>query len=173
MGFSLGNIAMENIHCFQNDDPFFLQDIRIAPFSIPHDAADPVGFNFWNERNEKSSLATDIGHLTDELINHIMGSKEVLLESNHDVDMLKSGRYPYYLKQRILGQFGHLSNDNTARFACSLVQSGTEKITLAHLSCENNTPQIAHQTVCRYLSEQGIKEGIDVQIMVAPKVKMI
>jgi Metal-dependent hydrolases of the beta-lactamase superfamily I len=173
MGFLLGNLAMENIHCFQNDTPFLLHNIRIQPFPIPHDAADPVGFNFWNEQDVKCTLATDIGHLNDDLFNEIKGSKKVLLESNHDVEMLKNGSYYYGLKQRILGELGHLSNDNAARLACRLVQNGTEQITLAHLSCENNTPQIAHKTVCSYLKEQGIKEGSDVKIEVAPKMKIV
>lgn len=171
MGFSLGKLDPDNIRFFEKDNPFLLNDVEISPFSIPHDAADPVGFNFRDEQGKKATLATDIGHTSEELFDQIKGADEILLESNHDIDMLKTGPYHYLLKKRILSAFGHLSNDSAACLAARLIESGTTKITLAHLSCENNTPMVARQTVCDYLMQNGIKVGNDVLLSVAPKLR--
>ena len=93
--------------------------------------------------DEKYSLATDIGKITKSILEKITGSKKILLESNHDVEMLKCGTYPYPLKRRILGEYGHLSNETASKVALHLVQNGTEHIMLGHLSKENNRPEIA------------------------------
>ncbi len=172
MGFSLGKLDPDHICFFQNETPFSIGDVEIFPFPIPHDAADPVGFNFFDGNGKKVTLATDIGHTSEELFHYIKGANDIVLESNHDITMLKNGRYHYRLKQRILGAFGHLSNDSAALLASQLIESGTTNIILAHLSGENNTPLVAEKTVENYLTQNGIKIGSDINLSVAPKYRV-
>lgn len=117
--------------------------------------------------DEKVAVATDIGELKKDLFEAIRGSKTVLLESNHDVNMLEIGKYPPQLKRRIRGKLGHLSNDDAGRAAEFLVRLGTERIILGHLSEENNYPELARQTVICVLNDAGIKCGRDVLLGVA------
>ncbi len=168
MAMEIGKIKEENIRVIEKDKAFEIGKVGITAFSIPHDAADPVGYTF-NIGNEKAAVATDIGQMNEYIENYLRGSKEVLLESNHDVQMLEFGSYPYQLKQRILGSKGHLSNDNAGKTALKLVQSGTEKILLGHLSKENNTPDIAYRTVGNMLGNIGVKLGIDMFLNVAKR----
>ena len=145
-------------------------NIGIRPFAIPHDAAQPVGFNFMIG-DEKYSLATDIGKITKSILEKITGSKKILLESNHDVEMLKCGTYPYPLKRRILGEYGHLSNETASKVALHLVQNGTEHIMLGHLSKENNRPEIAMLETYNLLSQSGVDVGKDMTLQVADRYK--
>ena len=145
-------------------------NIGIRPFAIPHDAAQPVGFNFMIG-DEKYSLATDIGKMTKSILEKITGSKKILLESNHDVEMLKCGTYPYPLKRRILGEYGHLSNETASKVALHLVQNGTEHIMLGHLSKENNRPEIAMLETYNLLSQSGVDVGKDMTLQVADRYK--
>ena len=133
---------------------FSIGDIDIHPFSIPHDAAAPVGYSFYAD-NSKYTLATDIGFMPDKLFAELKGSRQIILESNHDVEMLRFGSYPYYLKQRILSENGHMSNELSAQVSVKLADSGTESIMLAHLSRENNTPEIAEITTHNALCSEG------------------
>ena len=161
-------IPDENVKCLSPDIDFEIGTIGIRPFSIPHDAANPVGFNFFCGEN-KLSLATDIGVMSDYLLEQLKGSLAVLLEANHDVDMLKNGRYPAILKRRILSDIGHLSNIDAAKTAVELVKSGTRHIMLGHLSNENNTPTSAYTTVTTILEENGIITDKDVALSVAAR----
>ena len=142
--------------------------IGIRAFSIPHDASDPVGYNFFID-NTKLSLATDIGKMNDDVFKSIEGSKYVILESNHDVDILRLGSYPYSLKKRILSPFGHLSNEDAAQTALKLAESGTEHFMLAHLSRENNLPEIAQVTTENIFKANNIKLNRDVTLTVASR----
>ena len=143
-------------------------DIGVKAFEIPHDSADPVGFSFFIGE-KKITTATDVGHITAELEVNLEGSRAVLLESNHDVAMVKSGTYPYPLKQRILGDYGHLSNDNCAKLALKLIKQGTRSLILGHLSAENNRPDLAYNTTCEILENAGIKVGYDCVMSVAAR----
>lgn len=143
-------------------------NIGIKAFSIPHDAADPVGYNFFID-NQKLTLATDIGKMNDTVFESIKGSKYVILESNHDVDILRLGSYPYSLKKRILSPYGHLSNEDAAKTALRLAETGTEHFMLAHLSRENNLPEIAHVTTENMFRSNDIKLGRDVTLTVASR----
>ena len=138
----IGNIADENIKIITEDTDFEIGNIGIRPFAIPHDAAQPVGFNFMIG-DEKYSLATDIGKITKSILEKITGSKKILLESNHDVEMLKCGTYPYPLKRRILGEYGHLSNETASKVALHLVQNGTEPVSYTHLTCIRDSGKIS------------------------------
>lgn len=165
-----GKLAEENINIVKNGTPFELGSIAITPFSIPHDAAEPVGYTF-NISGERCAVATDIGRMNDTILDAVKGCKSVILESNHDIEMLRCGSYPFPLKQRILGEFGHLSNDVAAKTALELVKSGTEHIMLGHLSQENNCPEIAMLESYNLLSREGISIGSDVTLQVADRYK--
>lgn len=166
----LGKIADENVKTISDDTAFEIGDIGIKPFAIPHDAKQPVGFTFFIG-NEKYSIATDIGKMTQSIADNISGSKKVLLESNHDIEMLRCGTYPFPLKQRILGEYGHMSNEMAAKTALYLVRNGTEHIMLGHLSVENNRPEIALLETHNLLSQSGISVGKDVTLQVADRYK--
>ena len=146
---------------------FYLGDIGVAPFSIPHDAADPVGYRLWGG-NVSISTATDLGHFSDEVFRQICGSDLVLLESNHDPDMLKANpNYSAVLKKRILGEYGHLSNQTCAEALLRLIAGGTGNVILGHLSGENNTPVLARRVSEAAMAREGIKAGEDVKLAVA------
>ncbi len=163
-----GRIDDALIRVIKPDRDFEIGTVGVLPFSIPHDAADPVGYNYFAE-GEKYSLATDIGHINDYLLSHIRSSRAVLLESNHNVGMLEAGSYPYHLKRRILSDTGHLSNEYAAKCALELVKSGTERITLGHLSRENNTPELALLETHTALTDAGINVGTDMRLAVAKR----
>lgn len=163
-----GWIFDDYIHTFRTNEKFAIGDIEVFPFSIPHDTVDPVGYTFRFD-GEYYSVATDIGYITDNILKHLCRSKAVLIESNHDVDMLKSGPYPYYLKKRILSERGHLSNENAAHLAAQLVKWGTESIALGHLSEKNNTCEAAYNATAECFAHNDICIGKDVFLQVAPK----
>ena len=168
MAGNLGCIKEHNRKCIDTDTMFDIQDIAIKPFSVPHDAAEPVGYNF-HVKDTKVTLATDIGHVSPKLITYLEGSKLILLESNHDVEMLKSGAYPYYLKQRILSDKGHLSNEAAGELAAHLADKGTSHFLLGHLSKENNFPELAYQTVFNAFTAKKMKVGKDLLLEVAAR----
>ena len=164
----LGKVKEENLRVFENRAPFFIGDVEIRPFCSCHDAADPVGYRF-NDGKSALAVATDIGVVTEEIAQNLLGCKAVFLEANHDVQMLKTGSYPYYLKQRILSDHGHLSNESAGDFCCALIQRGAEKIVLGHLSQHNNTPLTALNTVIEIAAENGMKRGRDFLLGVASR----
>lgn len=159
----LGQIEDRNMKVFENDKSYSLGDLIIRPFSISHDASDAVGYNFYAD-NEKMSIATDIGKITDNIRRHLYKSKLVVLESNYDPNMLMMGSYPYALKKRVMSEVGHLSNEDAANFCVELIKEGTERILLAHLSKENNFPELAYETSKGILTQNNIIVGQDVKL---------
>lgn len=149
---SLGRIDTELFNYIEPDKRFVIGDINITPFSISHDASNPVCYTFENE-NHKIGVATDLGTYDSYTISHLRESDVLLLEANHDVNMLQVGAYPYHLKQRILGNRGHLSNDNSGRLIKELLSDKLKMIFLGHLSKENNYPDLAYETVKLELSD--------------------
>ena len=145
---------------------FDIGNITVAPFAIPHDAAEPVGYSFY-AKNRKITVATDLGHMNRALLRALEGSDAVLIESNHDINMLKMGSYPWPLKQRILGDHGHLCNDMAGKVVAHLVQNGTRCILLGHLSKENNFPELAFQTTLNALAEKDLIPGETFHLEVA------
>ena len=126
-------------------------DVTVQAFRTPHDSRASVGYRITMDGEVPTHLAyaTDIGHVTDEIMQNLLGCESVVLESNHDPDMLMDGPYPYDLKLRISGKKGHLPNEECAAVAAQLYASGTKNILLAHLSEQNNTPRLAfHETFC-------------------------
>ena len=167
MNRGLGEIPRHHRMTIRADEGFFLDDIEAIPFHIPHDANEPVGFRF-NLGQYSVAVATDLGHFSRFVFESIQGADIVLLESNHDPDMLKNNpSYPQRLKTRILGRKGHLSNDAGAQAAVQLLTSGTKHLLLGHLSQENNTPELAHDTVSAALTEAGAVIGEDISLNVA------
>lgn len=141
--------------CFETaDGSFQIGDFQIQSFSISHDAADPVAYTIY-VGNRQISIVTDFGFVSPEIRTFVHGSDAILLESNHDREMLTKGPYPWPLKQRIRGPQGHLSNEDAAEFALELVQDGTKIIFLGHLSQQNNTPELALSATCEKLYAHG------------------
>ena len=138
-----------------------MDGVTLRAFHTPHDTEESVGWRV-SGAGETFALATDMGHVTEEIRDGLLGARVALIEANHDVDMLKNGPYPFPLKKRILSDHGHLSNDDCAALAALLAEHGTKCIVLGHLSRENNTPRRAFDTVNAALS------GQNAQLYVAP-----
>ncbi len=150
---------------FVPGEPFQIGDIRVNAFRVCHDAVDPVGYSFY-EGGRQISIVTDTGCIMEEMMDEIREADLLVLEANHDVDMLKIGRYPWFLKQRILGDYGHLSNETAARMLVRLLSEREKqrRILLAHLSKENNFPEMAYQTVKNILEEENYYIGKHVEL---------
>lgn len=144
-----------------------IQDLQLYTFPIPHDAEQPVGYTMFDGKS-KISIATDLGYVPDKFCEIMKNSDIVLLESNHDIQMLKEGTYPFALKKRVLGNYGHLSNNAAGDFLSSIVSPKLKYVFLGHLSQENNTPQQALETVCRTLHGNGFSENLPFSLQVAP-----
>jgi len=155
------------VNCFETGAAFELGDITVRSFRTPHDATESVGFKLM-AGGKALVYATDLGHVTDEVIQAALGSDIALIEANHDHEMLRNGPYPDFLKKRIRSKLGHLENCDCGAFATRLAQSGTRYLQLSHLSRENNTPSLARRTVAGSLEEAGISNGKDVELDVAP-----
>ena len=129
-------------------------DVFIKPFRTPHDSRESCGYRIEFSDGQKSAIATDVGKITEEIRNSILGCELVMLESNHDIGMLQNGAYPYALKRRILSEVGHLSNVACADMAAELISKGTSRLFLGHLSQDNNFPGLAYQTNLSTISEK-------------------
>lgn len=152
-----------NVITFLPGESLEIEDIRVDTFHLSHDAAEPTGYSF-TSGGKKISIVTDTGIVTDEIYNAVKDSDILVLESNHDVNMLKIGPYPWFLKQRILSDHGHLSNDAAAELLMRIAaeEKGAIKqrqILLAHLSKENNFPEMALATVNNILEAEGLVPG--------------
>ncbi len=155
----LGEIKSENIRIIEGGVE--IGELFIQAFDISHDAVNPVGYKIFN-KNKKISLLTDTGCVNDDIKKHIEDSDLLLIESNHDEDMVLLGSYPWPLKRRVLGEFGHMSNSLAGTLLSEVLKKGTEIVLLAHLSKENNFPQLAYKTVENILNENNIyiKDGL-------------
>lgn len=162
----IGPVEACNKIAFETGIQFSIGEIGIKAFPIPHDASEPVGFNFFTQ-DKKITTATDIGHINQEVLSCLELSDLILLESNHDVEMLKIGPYPYPLKRRILSEIGHLSNEMAGKVVAYMAEKGTKFFFLGHLSKENNFPELAFQTVCNAVTEKQIAIGKDIMLEVA------
>jgi phosphoribosyl 1,2-cyclic phosphodiesterase len=132
----------DRIDFFSSGRSFQIGDIEIRPFTIPHDAADPVGFTFRVE-GVKIGFATDLGYMPPSVCDHLRSCDVLVLESNHDLEMLRGGPYPWSVKQRVMSRVGHLSNEKLAEFFAADYDGSASYIVLAHLSEQNNHPEIA------------------------------
>ncbi len=166
MNTKIGEIRENNIKCFDSAEDFNIKDFNIRPYDISHDANEPVGFCIRKDK-VKISIATDLGYIDENIIEQIGDSNLVVLESNHDEEMLKVGRYSYYLKRRILSNVGHLSNEAAGNAIVDLVNKNVSNVLLAHLSKENNFPELAVATVKNILDGRKIVIGEDVGLDLA------
>ncbi|NMW85695.1 MBL fold metallo-hydrolase [Peptoniphilus sp. AGMB00490] len=157
----------KNTFIFENGKSFTFKDLEIMPISTFHDCASGCGFVVTGDK--KISLLTDTGWVNADAMEKMDDSELFYLESNHDVDMLINGSYPYPTKQRILSTKGHLSNENAAEVLSMLLKKKKEKILLGHLSSDNNLPEVALKTVKDLLSVEHKEDNIDYTIDVAPR----
>ena len=130
-------------------------DIAVDTFTIPHDAIDPVGFCF-HAQGRKLGLVTDLGYIPESIRYHLQGTDFLILESNHDLEMLKVGPYPWVIKQRVMGRKGHLSNDTVSDFILTDLAASTRTLVLGHLSENNNHPELARIIAAQALGSRGL-----------------
>ncbi|HSP46461.1 MAG TPA: MBL fold metallo-hydrolase [Clostridiaceae bacterium] len=152
------------------DGAFTLGDLDISTFRVPHDSAACIGYTI-RSGQKAVSVATDIGVFTDEILYGIRESDLILIESNHDIEMVKFGPYPYSLKRRILGELGHLSNADSGKAILEVLKTGKKKIVLGHLSGTNNVPELAYKTVENIIVESGLVLDRDVILSLASRIR--
>lgn len=160
----LGKVAEKNCRIFKGE--FMIGDLGISPFAIPHDANEPVGFII-SCGNKRIGQATDMGFVSPEVETSLKGLDLLVIEANHDLEMLMSGTYPWPLKNRIHGRKGHLSNDDTADLLPRIISDNFPRILLAHLSQDNNIPALAYITVKNSLEDHGFTIGKDLLLDIA------
>ncbi|MDO4777981.1 MAG: MBL fold metallo-hydrolase [Tissierellia bacterium] len=166
----IGKIDPKNIIVFKTNTYFTFRDLDVHAVNTFHDAIDPVFFIFY-QKQQKISILTDTGIVSDSIIDSIKSSDVYFLESNHDIDMLKNGPYPLHLKHRILSDYGHLSNGVATQIISKLLTGKRESVILGHLSEENNTEIKAFTEMHSNFNKLGISTGKDVILRVAPKKK--
>lgn len=154
-----------NVHVVEKGVPFVLGEFRITPFGVPHDSTDNVGYQV-ECGGVTFCLITDVGHITDEMKAFIGRANYLVLEANHDEEMLQQGPYPQYLKDRILGPNGHLSNTSCGKALAENATAALRHVWLCHLSEENNHPELARKTVEQILRSYGIVAGKDFMLEV-------
>ena len=159
-----GRPRIEN---FQAGASFRIGDIDVQSFSVPHDAADPVGFCFTAE-GVRIGVATDLGYIPDSVKYHLRRTDLLLLESNHDLDMLKVGPYPWSVKQRVMSRVGHLSNLGMSEYLGDGLDRSTAHLILGHLSQQNNHPEIVRMVAAQTLEQHGLKAGLSIAEQSAP-----
>lgn len=143
---SVGKIEEELFVPIRPDNKLCIKDLVVNPMKISHDAAEPVGYRV-SYGSKRVAVCTDLGVFNDYTVECLRGMDAVLLEANHDVNMLQVGPYPYHLKQRILGDRGHLSNENSGRLLSRILHDDMKAIVLGHLSKDNNLPELAYEAV--------------------------
>lgn len=155
----------DTLHSLIPGEPVQLGEISAQSFATPHDAPGSVGYLF-SAGGKRAAVVTDLGYLAPTVSDALTQVDLALVEANHDVDWLRTGPYPYYLQERVLGKYGHLSNEACGELSVRLARSGASTLVLAHLSQENNTPQRAKETVSHMLESAGCG---GVQLYVAPR----
>ncbi|MBQ9637019.1 MAG: MBL fold metallo-hydrolase [Prevotella sp.] len=153
-------IPSDRVRVIEKGEPFQLGEFHITPFSVPHDSADNVGYRI-DCQGVVFCIMTDVGTFTDEMRPMVSAANYLVIEANYDVEMLKSGPYPAYLKTRIMGSGGHLSNNECAKALAENATSSLRHVWLCHLSEENNHPELARKTVEQVLRSHGIVAGKD------------
>lgn len=165
----LGELDASLFHPIEAELPFLINHLEVDPMKISHDAREPVAYRFY-ENEKKAAIVTDLGTYNQSIVDALQGFDILFLEANHDINMLQVGRYPYPLKQRILGEKGHLSNDACGRLLSVLLHDGIRYIELGHLSHENNYPELAYETVkLEVTAADNPYDGNDFPIYVAKR----
>lgn len=153
----------------EKEVPFSIRDFRITAFEVPHDSADNVGYCV-ECGGHTFTFATDVGHITDTVGKYICKANHLILEANYDEEMLRSGAYPPFLKERVAGPTGHLSNREAAEFLATHYNAGLRDVWLCHLSRDNNHPELAYKTVDIRLFQEGIRVGKDVSVVALKRI---
>lgn len=164
IGEQLGGVEARPI----GEEPISLAGMEVRTFPVSHDCVQPVGYRVRTSDGRNFCLATDLGYLSEEVKTALKGCDMVVIESNHDVEMLRGGPYPYPLKRRILSDQGHLSNAVCAAFLPELLKSGVRRFMLGHLSRENNRPQLALDAALAELTKAGYVREVDYLLEAAP-----
>ena len=149
---------------FEKESPFFIRDFKITAFEVPHDSSDNVGFSI-EYKDQTFVIVTDAGHIPDTVCRYVTKANHLVIETNYDEEMLKSGSYPTFLKERVASSSGHLSNRYAAEFLATNYTPALKNIWLCHLSRDNNHPELAYKTVEFRLLQEGIKVGKDVSLV--------
>lgn len=147
----------------EKEKPFALRDLRIEAFEVPHDSCDNVGYLI-ECGDYRFAVATDVGFVSDTVVRYLCRSNYIVLEANYDEEMLRHGNYPDFLKERVSGKYGHLSNREAAEFLASHYTREWKAVWLCHLSRENNHPELAYKTVDLRLLQEGIRVGKDLSL---------
>ncbi|GAE34441.1 MBL fold metallo-hydrolase [Halalkalibacter akibai] len=158
MDSHLGNIATEQKFVFKTGEVKTFGNLDVESFGVSHDAAEPMFFSFLHE-GKKLVLATDMGYVSERIKGTIKGADMFIFESNHDINMLRMGKYPWSIKRRILSDVGHVSNEDAALALSECIGDNTSRIYLAHLSLDNNLKDLARLSVEQVLKEQGMAVG--------------
>ena len=164
------DLESKNLRSFKNNENFYIGSLDIAPFKTPHDSVCSCGFSVYSGIN-KITVATDLGHMNSSVMENLKYSDILVLEANHDIDMLIKGSYSPFLKQRVQGPRGHLSNELCGQTLAKLLDFGLKQVILAHLSDENNTPELAYNTVIKHLNQMGAQDQKDIFIDIATQQK--
>jgi phosphoribosyl 1,2-cyclic phosphodiesterase len=166
-----GAKRLERVEHIRAGQKFIVGDIEVSPFSIPHDAADPLGFTF-RRSGTKVALVTDLGYLPELVKHHLRDSDCLILESNHDLEMLKVGPYPWHVKQRVMSRTGHLSNHVVSEYLCDAegFDARAHYLVLAHLSEQNNNPDVARISAEEALARREASAAFQGQLLVASQV---
>ena len=163
---TLGELPGELFRVIEPDSDICIDDLQIHAFRVSHDAKEPVAYTV-TCGEKKAGVITDLGYYDDYIVNNLTGSQAMLVEANHDVNLLQVGSYPYYLKQRILGNKGHLSNEVSGKLINDLLNDNVNTVLLGHLSKENNYDKLAFETVRLEIdmSENGYKaKDFDIEV---------
>ncbi len=155
------------LETFQAGAAFDIGDVEVQSFSIPHDAIDPVGFCF-EAQGVRIGIATDLGYIPESVKYHLRRANLLLLESNHDLDMLKVGPYPWCVKQRVMSRVGHLSNLVTSDYLAQDLSPSTAHVVLGHLSEQNNHPAIVQMMATEALGQRGLNPQLSIAAQHAP-----
>jgi len=165
----VGDIDEALFQVVRADRKYSVKDMTVTPIHISHDAAEPVAYKISHGR-QKGAVVTDLGAYNDYIVENLKEMDILFLEANHDVNMLQVGSYPYPLKQRILGERGHLSNEASGKLLCRILHDNVKAVVLSHLSKENNLPELAYETVRMEVTMSGLPyRGGDFPLYVAKR----
>ncbi|WEG12814.1 MBL fold metallo-hydrolase [Pullulanibacillus sp. KACC 23026] len=158
MSSSIGEVPVEQKFIFKTGQVQSFGQLEVESFGVSHDAAEPMFFVF-RGGGKQLTLVTDLGYVSDRIKGTIQGSDTYIIEANHDIEMLMAGRYPWSIKRRILGDSGHISNEDAGSALCEVLDNRTQSIYLAHLSKDNNMKELARMSVQQRLEQEGIRIG--------------
>ncbi|CQR45841.1 Putative metallo-hydrolase YycJ [Paraliobacillus sp. PM-2] len=163
MGDSIGKLTLDQKFIFNMEETKIFGDIDVTSFGVSHDAAEPMFYTF-HHNGRKVAIVTDLGYVSERIKKTVEDANALIFEANHDVSMLQMGRYPWNVKRRILGDTGHVSNDDSALALTDIIGDHTKRIYLAHLSKDNNMKELARMSVENHLTEQGFPIGDQIEI---------